>query len=66
MEARAASMTLHEACGGAPECVENLEAALKVHGAMFGDADDRTLIIRREVRPEPHNLLSYPISYPIP
>lgn len=48
-ESRAATMTLNEACGGAPECVENLEAALKVHGAMFG-ANDQTLVIRREVR----------------
>lgn len=48
-EGRAATMTLNEACGGAPECVENLEAALKVHGAMFGSSD-KTLIIRREVR----------------
>lgn len=48
-EGRAASMTLSEACGGAPECVENLEAALQLHGAMIGSSE-QTLIIRREVR----------------
>ena len=48
-EGRATTMTLDEACGGAAECVANMEAALLSQGA-FMDTHASNIVIDHKAR----------------